>query len=124
LRSTAILVHEREPYWTPELHRQFADEPVSVRGCSSPADLDGFRTKFNAVVIVVDLASSPSAGLTWLTRRGRVDDPVVVLASSDLADLEWTLRGIGIASFRTDPISSRELARQCRQWLVAVTPDR
>jgi DNA-binding response OmpR family regulator len=118
-RSTAILVHEPEPYWTPELQRQFVDEPVTVRGCSSPVELDALRTNYDAVVIVFELASSSlTTWLTWLTRRRIVDDPVVILGSPELAELEWTFRSAGVASFRIDPISGRELARQCRQWLT------
>jgi hypothetical protein len=115
--STAILIHEREPHWTPELQRQFADEAVVVRHCS-PLDWDKRRKSYDAVVLIVDLASSDTAGLAWLMRLRMVVDPMIVLASPELADWEWTLRSLGISSFRTDSLSGSELARQCRRWLL------
>ncbi|HUQ72952.1 MAG TPA: hypothetical protein VM165_25715 [Planctomycetaceae bacterium] len=124
--SAAILVHEREPHWTPELQRQMADDAVVIRACSSLVEVEGISASYPAVVVVLDLHTDATASLAWLTRRWlqNAAEPVVVLGTADTAEWEWTLRGVGVTSFLTDPIAGRDLARLCRQLLsAAVTPN-
>jgi hypothetical protein len=118
--ATAILVHERDPYWTPELQRRFVNAPVAVRQCDPVAQLDIVRANYASAVIVIDLRDKPTSVLKGLLERDTAGqfDPIIVLADETLADWEWTLRGLGVTSFWTQPPSGRELARLCRTALA------
>jgi DNA-binding response OmpR family regulator len=115
-QSAAVLVYEREPYWTPELQRRLADEPVVVRSCGRLSDLDVLPAGFDHSVVILDLTADPAGCLAWLARR-RANAPVVALGPSELAELEATFRSVGVTSFQTGAVANGDLARLCRRWL-------
>jgi hypothetical protein len=71
-------------------------------------------------VVVADLAAGAAEGLrlleTLLKRRLRAF--VVVVASCELADLEWPARELGAAQFVNDTLGGEALAQCCRQLLI------
>jgi hypothetical protein len=115
----AVVVCEREPYWTPELQRQFLGSDVAVRGCRKWGELAPLSRPYARAVEVVDLDASPAEILAGLARRSAepVPCPLVVLARPRFAELEWVLREAGVQAFYADLVPGDELARCCRRWL-------
>ena len=117
-RSAAVLVFERDPYWAPELQRRFHDTAVTVRPCRRLSDLDAVREEFGEAVLILDFSADAMGCLAWLARR-LAKDPLVVLGSPESADLESTLRSLGVTSFQSELIGGADLARLCRRLLQA-----
>ena len=114
-----ILVFERQPYWEPELRRQFHDEPVLVRACRSLSDLEQVAADASGCVVVAELADRPAELLRWLARRlmnGRTLR-VVVVTNPNTASLQWHASEVGATAFVSDDCGGRHMARLCRrQW--------
>jgi hypothetical protein len=117
-RRAAIAVLEREPYWAPELQRQLGDDGVYIRACVNSDDVDRVFAEWPRSLAVIDLDAAPAAILGWLGKQtGRASRPVLLFASTAMAELEPIARELGATSFQTDVISGRELAIRCRRWL-------
>lgn len=117
-QSPAVLVLERDPYWSPELQRRFRDEAVVVRSCRRLGDLDALLTECDAAVVVLVLSADPAGCLAWLARRA-TEVPVVVLGSPESVGLEPMFRSVGATSFQAEVIAGGDLARLCRGLLRA-----
>jgi hypothetical protein len=117
--SSTIIVCEREPYWTPELQRQFHGRGVAVKGCRKWSELDALAQGVERVVDIVDVTAFAAECLAALGRRltEGVARPVIALASPELADLEWAFREGGVAAFFPDLPAPDDLTRCCRRWL-------
>lgn len=117
--DSGIAVLERQPYWAPELQRQFAGELVAVRACRATADLDAVLPAWTRAVCVLELEHAPGACLTWLGRlreSGR-DVAVIVCGSPATTSLEWTVRELGALAFFPDLPTGTEVAQLCRRLL-------
>lgn len=116
----AVLVCEREPYWTPELQRQFHGGDIVVRGCQRWSDLAALSREFSRTVHVIDLEQCAAECLIGLGQRCREAhaSPVVVLSSPRLAELENVLREAGAQAFFPELPTGADLARCCRRWLA------
>lgn len=114
-----IVVFESRPRWEPELQRQFRNESVRVRGCRMLSELSTFAFPPVAEVLVIDLPEDMTECLQWLTKL--VAPPrapsVIVLCSSETADLEWTLRDVGVREVLVGELSGEQLARTCRRFI-------
>lgn len=112
-----IVVFEARPRWEPELQRQFQDESVRVRGCRTWSELSSFAFPQNADVFVIELPEDLTECLQWLSKI--VVPPrspsAIVLCSTEAADLEWTLRDVGVREVLIGDLSGEELARTCRR---------
>ena len=117
--TACVAVFEKRPYWGPELQRQFVARDVVVRECRSLGDLILATNAYSAAMILLDMDSAPVDCLTWLGLQFREPQrrPVVVCASTDLADLEWTVREAGAITFVNETASGGELARLCLRQL-------
>ena len=117
--ARCVAVFERRPFWGPELQRQLADRQVEVRECRSVHDLDSATDDVATAVVLLDLGSAPAECLVWLGRQIRESDarPVIACSTTDLADLEWTVREAGAIAFVNDEITGAELARLCLRQL-------
>ncbi len=111
--SATILILEREPYWTPELQRQFYGESIRIRGCRKWSEL---ADDIHALVIV-NFDEFASECLTGLPRRTHGAGPLIVIGSSASAELEFVLRDAGASAFFPKLPTGEELARCCRRWL-------
>ena len=111
------MVFESRPRWEPELQRQFRNESVRVRGCRTLSELSAFAFPPIAEVLVLDLPEDLAECLQWLSKL--VAPPtvpsVIVLCSSEAADLEWTLRDVGVREVLSGDLSGEQLARTCRR---------
>lgn len=110
-----MVVFERQPFFAPELQRQFLGEDVAVRACRMAPDVDAGE----ADVAVVHLDAAPRDVLQWLARRrviGR-DVPTIVVASEAMAEMEWPVRELGATSFVDEFVGGAHLARLCRKSL-------
>ena len=118
-----IVVLESRSRWGPELQRQFVNEPVRVRGCRTIKELSSLTFPSTiasnaeiADVVVLQISENAAAGLQWLT--GLATQPqapsVIILCSSESAELEWTLRDAGAREVLMDENSGERLARCCR----------
>ena len=112
----SVAVFEERPWWAPELQRQFRDEAISVRGCRSAADA------FRADVAVLQLGAAPAEVLHGLARRMSAgsDRGVIIVAKSELSDVEWGVRELGADAFVSEQIAGEDLARLCRRQLEKV----
>jgi hypothetical protein len=117
--TSCIAVFERRPYWGPELLRQFFARNIQIRECRALSDLVPATNDFATAAILLDFASAPVDCLLWLGRQFRepLRLPVIACASTELADLEWTIREAGAIAFVGDEVSGRELARLCLRQL-------
>ena len=116
----AISVFESDPYWVPELQRQFLHSAVTVRECRSIGDLLPGLEVFDFELILLDFESGPVEALAWLsafvTKQVR-RIPIIICGSSDTRELEWMLREAGVSAFLPDRVSGEDLARLCRRLL-------
>lgn len=121
LPETGIIVFERMPYWGPELKRQFSDQSVSIRECRSIADLSPSMALFRGCVVIVLLDAAPADCLRWIDRQSETNQPspIMVIASVEYAELEWTIREAGAAAFLNDEIGGQEVARLCSRMMRA-----
>ncbi len=121
-RSTrsSIIVCEREPYWTPELQRQFQHTGVAVRGCRHWTEFTELFRGLTRAVQIVDLEHAAADCLTGLVRRQNEPRfwPLIVIASPRFAALEWVLREAGVNAFFSEHPSGEQLALCCRRWLL------
>jgi hypothetical protein len=119
----SVVVFEKQPYWGPELQRRFADTSIVVRECRSLRDLLPATRDVASSVILLDMDAAPAECLTWLSQTGfHASPPVLIVASTNLADLEWPLRESRAVAFLHDEISGTHLAQLClRQLRVNLT---
>ncbi|MEK6259363.1 MAG: hypothetical protein AABP62_12170 [Planctomycetota bacterium] len=117
--TACIAVFEKRPFWGPELQRQLVARNVLIRECRALGDLIPATNDFAAALILLDIDSAPVDCLAWLSLQFRepLRRPVIACASTDLADLEWTVREAGAIGFVGDDASGRELARLCWRQL-------
>lgn len=117
-----ILVFERTPFWGPALKRQFSDQSLFVRECRTVGDLSPAIAEFSHCLVVLSLDSAPTDCLAWIGKQSRViaPPPIIVIASSEYAELEWTVREAGVAAYVNDEISGRDLARICSRLIRSV----
>ena len=117
--TCGVLIFEKQPYWGPELKRQFADQRAFVRECRSVDDLLPAVLAFSTAVAVLVLDAAPAECLGWV--RSQVANafscPFIVIASTEWKGLEWSLREAGADEFLHDEIVGRHLARICRHLL-------
>ena len=114
-----IVVFESRPRWEPELQRQFRNESVRVRGCRMLSKLSAIAFPPVAEILVIDLPEDMTECLQWLSKLvapPRVPS-VIVLCSSEAADLEWTLRDVGVREVLVGELSGEQLARICRRLI-------
>ena len=118
-----IVVLESRSRWEPELQRQFVNEPVRVRGCRTIKELSSLTLPSMiasnaeiADVVVLQISENAAAGLQWLTSLATQPQApsVIILCSSESAELEWTLRDAGAREVLIDENSGERLARCCR----------
>jgi len=117
--APVIFVLEREPYWTPELQRQFYASAVQVRGCRKWSELSGLMLSSPQTVAVIDFENYPAECLTGLAARQRLhqSSPLILISSPKYTDLEWVLREAGVVAYFADLPTGDDLARCCRRWL-------
>ncbi len=113
--AATILVLEREPYWTPELQRQFLTTDVKVRGCRKWSELSAAIQSDPSGLSVIDLADFAADCLTGLAAIH--SSRLIVISSPQYAELEFALRDAGAAAFFPDLPTGEQLARCCRRWL-------
>ena len=113
------MVFESRPRWEPELQRQFRNESVRVRGCRTLSELSVFAFPPIADALVIDLPEDLTECLQWLSKL--VAPPkvpsVIVMCSSEVADLEWALRDVGVREVLVGDSSGEQLARTCRRLI-------
>lgn len=120
LDEAVIAIFEKQPYWGPELQRQFQSSRTIVRECRSVRDLLPSIMNFEIALIVVDLEEGLSECLEWLgsdVARHLKPVPIVVLGSPATAELEWVLREAGVTAFLPDGVAGDDLAQLCRRQL-------
>jgi hypothetical protein len=117
-----IVVFERQPFWEPELRRQFADGGATVRGCRTVADLDHLTSGNPRLIAVVNLEDAAADLLRWLSRgltTGR-QVPTIAVAGPKSMPFQWHAREAGVVAVLSREIGGHQLARLCRkQWSPA-----
>ncbi len=114
---------ESQPYWEPELQRQFGGEDVQVGACRSTKDLDLRLSEVTFDVCVIDLIADGNGVLRWLGERLHRSPTiaVIVIAGEAQQSLEWHVRELGAAAFAAGDVTGKQLAAMCRkQWNASV----
>lgn len=112
-----IAVFEAWARWEPELQRQFREESVRVRGCRTWNEVSAFAFPPTADALVIELPEDLAECLQWLSKLvapPRVP-PVIVLCPAEVAELEWTLRDVGVQEVLVGDLTGDALARTCRR---------
>ena len=118
--DAVIAVFELEPYWGPELQRQFHSANVAVAECRSFDDIFPIVDGFSKAIIVIDLDTSIADCLAWLgteVAKHPIHIPIIAIGSAATADLEWRLREAGVTAFLPEMIAGPDFARLCRRQL-------
>ena len=118
--DAVIAVFELQPYWGPELQRQFQAVNVAVTECRSVGDLFPIVDGFSKALIVIDLDAAIADCLTWLgteVAKHSVRVPIIAIGSAVTAELEWRLREAGVTAFLPELIAGNDFARLCRRLL-------
>lgn len=113
----SVIVFEKRPFRQPELQRQFAGEPISVRRCIERIDISQLG-KDEHCVVVLQFDDAPAICLQMLAAWNESVMPgvrVVVLGSKASSELEWTVRELGAFAFLDESIRGEALARICRR---------
>lgn len=117
--SKTILVCEPEPYWTPELQRQFLGSQIAVRGCRKWSEMTELSRSCEGAVRLVDfpaVAADCLAGMAGEIFRAD-HPPLLLLIDAGTEELEWTLRDGGADAVLSDRIAAKDLVQICRRWL-------
>jgi DNA-binding response OmpR family regulator len=109
-----VVVCEKRPRWTPELQREFHNEAVRVRCCRSANEVERTLRQLNADLLLLDLEVGPGACLQLLGAAARRVTTIVV-GSRQTAELEWSMRELGAATFLPETLPGHELAHLCRK---------
>ncbi|MEI8020785.1 MAG: hypothetical protein WCH39_21455 [Schlesneria sp.] len=118
--DAVIAVFELQPYWGPELQRQFQADNVAVTECRSVNDLFPIVDSFTKGLIVIDLDVAITDCLAWLgteVAKHPVRVPIIAIGSAATADLEWGLREAGVTAFLPELMARPDFARLCRRLL-------
>lgn len=118
--EAVIAIFEKQPYWGPELQRQFQSSRITLRECRSIRDLFPSIKNFENALLVVDLDAGLVDCLNWLgteVARYSTPVPIVALGSPATAELEWVFREAGVTAFLPDAIAGDDMARLCRRHL-------
>jgi hypothetical protein len=123
--APALIVFEKAPRWESELKRRFAASEVLVRPCRDVPDALALCRQARGSVVVAELCDRPADVLRLLESlwRKRVEAAPVVIAPTELADLEWPARESGAAAFVTDRVGGAALSDICRRLLRSSTSD-
>lgn len=134
--SHTIVVFETRHHWEPELQRQFANEPMRVRGCRNWSELSDFAfaqpaamladsdfrrdnilKKPQADLIVIELPEDVTKCLQWLAvvASQPLLPNLILICSESAAELEWTLRDLGVRQILVGEITGERLAHCCRR---------
>jgi hypothetical protein len=121
IASKAIVVTEKEPYWVPELERQFTSptrwhsstrpNELVIRSSHALVDLERLVEMYSGSVFLLDLNVGPAAALRWIQRIRRLvpAPPFAIIDSGTAGELEWVFRELGAASFYAETPSPPEL---------------
>lgn len=118
--ETAIIVYETNPFWGPELQRQFFNSPIAICECRAIVDLAQIAEPFRSGLFVVDLAADLAGTIHWLrqTQRTRTNRwPVIAIGSAETLTMEWNLREAGVTAYLPDFVGGDEFAKLCRRQL-------
>jgi len=116
--DAGIVVFEKQPFWGPELKRQFSKQRFLVRECRAISDLQSNADSLFHSILLLSLDAAPADCLAWMSRQVQGNSPTfIVVASPELMDLEWPIREAGAAAFVHDEIAGDRLARICRRLL-------
>lgn len=115
----AIVVFEAQPYWGPELLRQFQHTEIAIRECRKVDDLLPAANQLALGLLVVDLSSGLKDCLHWFNdvSCNRQRWPIIACGSNHTADLEWALRDAGVSAYLPDIVTGTEMAHLCRKLL-------
>lgn len=109
--SNRIIVFEREPYWAPELRRQFEGTDVTVRQCIDLSSLAEVAP--DASDVIVASLEGNERDCAELLRQVTVAFKIIISPSA-ASDLEAPFREAGASSFVVEHLSGEELARRIR----------
>lgn len=117
--APGVIILEKQPLWEAELKRAFAGDLVQVRACRLPGQVPGVLSNMPGSVLVLDLESGPAECLRLIAKGMEVTPPIqiVVLATTELADLELPARELGAVEFLHAPLGGIRLAELCRRLL-------
>jgi hypothetical protein len=118
--DAVIAVFERQPYWGPELQRQFVNAPIQVRECRKINDLSPPDEEQVPSLFVIDLTDDLNGCIEWLGTLERDVTgrrSIIVCARPHHRELEWILRDAGVTVFLSDVIPGDDFARLCRKQL-------
>lgn len=119
-QPSTIAIFEKQPYWGPELQRQFQHTETAIRECRSLRDLSVTTQSVQDVVWVIDLEAGLEQSLEWLANdvaQLSFTVPIIVIGSPASAELEWILREAGVTAFLPELVTGEDLARLCRRML-------
>jgi len=117
--APAILVLERAPRFETVLKSALADSRRLIRPCRSPGDLLALADRMPASVCVLDWSGWPTELLGLLDRLqvAQCGARPVVIATSELAPLEWAAREAGAVGFFAPAPPDQELVTLCERLL-------
>ena len=113
-----VVVFEREPWWAPELRRQFANEEIPVRHCVDVASVGDVLARNGEAVVVAHLPSRERDCADLL--RELPAAMVMVVADAETVELEAPLREAGANSFALAPMSGEELCMRIRRFWAGI----
>ena len=111
-----IAVHERRPWWAPQLQHRFVVGDIAVRTYTLIQDVIGARPE---LVIVADSGDgSVAVNAMAELRNRRCDAFVAVIVANELRAAEWRLRELGASAVLTDDVGADALAAVCDRALA------
>ena len=113
-----VIVFEREPWWAPELRRQFFGEAIPVRHCVDVAGVAEAVCRNHEAVIIASLPGREPECADLLREFSQAG--TIVVADAQTAELEVPLREAGADSFVLAPLSGEELCRWIRRWWAGI----
>ena len=116
-----LVVLEKQPYWVPELRRQFLKVPLEVRSCRTLHDAGSCLGSADLLLLVLDEPETVCLNLLEQLAGEDGRRPIIAVTSDKNAEWEWAFREAGVWAFLTEPFDRDEVALLCRRILAGTT---
>ncbi len=124
MRAPPLIVYERNPYWGPELQRQFLHGATKIRGTGSLERAVRMIGEVPGSLFVMDSHAGVSECLRSVLGLRNSPQPfsTMLIGSNHINGLEWAARELGVDHYVPESIRGDELAGLCRRILSRTMP--
>lgn len=120
IRSRLLVIYEQASVWSRQLRARLTGRPIRWRETRTAEEVESALAGSSAAIVVVDLASRPTAGLEAIARASRsLGDPLILaLEPLDRKPVAALAEELGATLVLRGPVAPPEVAALLAQrWL-------